>query len=129
MNLIKSTIILFSCFIVSICYSQNKEVKLDTPILMFKNWVSGIKNQDFEKFKDGYLQNDWDKMTKKEKNQLLDSYSKIFDSEFGNYKIEDFDVSFQGNENKGKLIILFKGKSLPSLMVEKVNNDWILAEK
>ncbi|GAB7087018.1 hypothetical protein [Marinifilum fragile] len=129
MKFIKFTTILFLCFITFTCYSQNREENLNTPVTMFKNWLSGIKNQSFEKFKDGYLQDDWDKMTKEKKNQLLNRYSKIFDSEFGDYKIEDFNVSFQGNENEGKLIIFFKEKSLPNLMVKKVNNDWVLAEK
>ncbi len=96
---------------------------------MFKNWVSGIKNQNFEEFKDGYLQDDWDRMTKEKKDQLLNRYAKIFDSEFGDYKVEDFNVSFEGNENEGELIIFFKEKGLPNLMVKKVNNDWVLAEK
>lgn len=38
---------------------------------MFKNWVSGIKNQNFEEFKDGYLQDDWDKMTKEKKKSTI----------------------------------------------------------
>ncbi len=129
MKFIKATTILFLCLITFTCYSQNSEENLNTPITMFKNWVSGIKNQNFEEFKDGYLQDDWDRMTKEKKDQLLNRYAKIFDSEFGDYKVEDFNVSFEGNENEGELIVFFKEKGLPNLMVKKVNNDWVLAEK
>ena len=124
------SILMFTLFITSLVNAQDTNSDTDGPVLMFKNWIYGIKNNDLEKFKDGYLQVDWDKMTDAQKNQLLKSYKQGFDSfGFENYVVEDFKASYEGSETNGLLKIIFMDKKVPDLSVKNVNGDWVLAEK
>ncbi len=124
------SVIMFSLLMASFGNAQEEKGDIDGPVLMFKNWIYGIKNNDFEKFKDGYLQIDWDKMTDDDKNELLKTYKIGFDSfGFENYVVEDFKVSYQGSATKGILKIIFVDKELPDLRVKNVNGDWVLAER
>jgi|GEM_PF-3201932 len=125
-----SYILIFTLFVTSLVNAQDINSDTDGPVLMFNNWISGIKNNDLEKFKDGYLQADWDKMTDAEKNQLLKTYKQGFDSfGFENYVVEDFKTSYEGSETNGVLKIIFIDKKLRDLSVKNVNGDWVLAEK
>lgn len=48
---------------------------------------------------------------------------------FGDYQITDFTFSFAGNDSKGKLEVIFKGKAQLAIAVVKENGTWKLNER
>jgi hypothetical protein len=63
----------------------------------------------------------WDK--------VLRIYQEGFKKEFGEYRSADFSYQFAGGENKGTVLIIFKGKTLPGLQVIKEGTEWKVDER
>lgn len=63
----------------------------------------------------------WDKVMK--------TYQDVFQKEFGDYRPEDFSFQYRGDDNRGTVSIVYRGKTLPGLQVIKEKNEWKVDER
>ena len=74
-----------------------------------------------EKMRAQYNTEGWDK--------VLQRYQEGFKTTFGDYKLEDFAFEYKGNQEKGGVSVLHKGKTLPGMSVTKEKAEWKLNER
>ncbi len=74
-----------------------------------------------EKMQAQYDQEGWDK--------VLQRYKEGFKTAFGDYKVEDFAFEYKGDEEKGGVSVVHKGKTLPGMSVIKEKTEWKLNER
>jgi hypothetical protein len=59
----------------------------------------------------------------------LKTYQEGFATELGEYTVDDFTVTFTGEDTRGRLNVSFKGKDLPALRIIKEGDSWKLDER
>ena len=60
--------------------------------------------------------------------RVLQRYQEGFKTAFGDYKLEDFAFEYKGDEEKGGVSVVHKGKTLPGMSVTKEKAEWKLNE-
>jgi hypothetical protein len=61
--------------------------------------------------------------------EVLQEYSEVFKHYYGDFELEDFRFSFEGDETKGKLITDFKGERAGDLQIIKEGSEWKMDER
>ena len=61
--------------------------------------------------------------------RVLQRYQEGFKTAFGDYKLEDFAFEYKGDEEKGGVAVVHKGKTLPGMSVTKEKAEWKLNER
>jgi hypothetical protein len=74
-----------------------------------------------EKMRAQYDKQGWDK--------VLQRYQEGFKTAFGDYKLEDFVFEYKGDEEKGGVSVVHKGKTLPAMSVTKEKAEWKVNER
>ena len=59
----------------------------------------------------------------------MKSYQEVFKHQFGDYKLDEFTFEFEGNEKKGTVSVVHKGKKTPGLRIIKEGTDWKINER
>ena len=91
--------------------------------------LEAAKHSDTTQFREAYSsrirqesgQPDWSKNLQEAQTTLKEK--------FGNYRLSDFEFSFEGDEQKGKLGVSFKGKHQFAIAVVKEGGAWKLDER
>jgi hypothetical protein len=74
-----------------------------------------------DKMRAQYDKEGWDK--------VLQRYQEGFKTAFGDYKLEDFAFVYKGDEEKGGVSVVHKGKTLPGMSVTREKTEWKLNER
>lgn len=80
-----------------------------------------LKTVFSEEIRKSFDEEGWDK--------ALKTYQKVFQKEFGDYRLEDFAFDYTGGERKGKVFVEHKGKKLPGLRVVQEPTGWKVNER
>jgi hypothetical protein len=97
----------------------------------FLTWIKALRDSDVESFKSVYSTSMQKSMARKGWKKMLAKYEKDMTAEFGDFKVEEFSLSFEPRQKKndeGKLRITFKGKKLPSFGIVREKGVWKLDE-
>jgi len=92
-------------------------------------WLSAVKNGDQDQLKTVFSESMRRQFDQEGWARVLMQYQISFRSVFGDYTLEDFSFAFTGGEDRGSVLITFKGKQLPALSVIRENTDWKVNER
>ncbi|MGH9970397.1 MAG: hypothetical protein ACREBG_21755 [Pyrinomonadaceae bacterium] len=92
-------------------------------------WLKAVKERDQKQLKTVFSERMRKLFDKEGWHKTMKTYQKVFKDLFGDYKLEDFAFEFAGEEDKGKVSILYKGTELPGLRVIKESTDWKVDER
>jgi hypothetical protein len=93
------------------------------------NLFKSIKKSDFKLFKTVFSPRIRLRFKQEGWKKIFNSYKNSFKKDFGNFVLDDFAYSYNGNENSGKVSVKFKGQEKGSLLVYKEGNAWKMDEK
>jgi hypothetical protein len=118
--------ILLAALLVSCTSSDSRRAETSAPMIAI---LEAAKRSDTTHFREAYSsrirqetgQQDWSKNLKEAQATLKEK--------FGDYRLNDFEFSFEGDEQKGKLGISFKGKQQFAIAVVKEGGAWRLDER
>jgi hypothetical protein len=80
-----------------------------------------LKSAFSEKMRAQFDKEGWDK--------VLQRYQEGFKKAFGDYKLEAFTFEYKGEEEKGGVSVIHKGKTLPRISVIKEKAEWKVNER
>lgn len=84
------------------------------------------REQDLELFKSAYSMPLRVRLDRLGWERMLRHYGQSFRRQFGDYSLDDFECSFEGDEARGQVTIVFKGQPLPPLSVVREGEAWKL---
>ncbi len=97
--------------------------------LPVRTWLVAAKNRDTELLKTVFSERMRAKFDRGGWEEPLDSYHKVFKSDFGDYQPADFTFEFRGTGQEGKVLLVHKGKMVGGgLRVIKEGRDWKVDE-
>jgi len=91
--------------------------------------LQAVKDEDRERLKTVFSEAMRKSLEKEGWDKVLKSYQKVFEKEFGDYKLEDFTFEYIGGGEEGQVLVEHKGKKLPGLRVIRERTDWKINER
>ncbi len=92
-------------------------------------WLHAVKISDVEQFKLVFSERMKRKFKKYRWSDLLEDYQIVFKHDFGNYEMEDFTFEFNGDKDKGEVIVFHNGVKYGGLRVVKEKESWKVDER
>jgi uncharacterized protein YlxW (UPF0749 family) len=117
---------LLAAFLLSCTSSDSRRSETSAPMIAI---LEAAKHSDTTQFREAYSsrirqdpgQQDWSKNLQEAQTTLKEK--------FGDYQLSDFAFSFEGDDQKGKLGVSFKGKQQFALAIVKEGGAWKLDER
>ena len=95
--------------------AQGSDAGLCSPGPVVSIWLSAVKNGDQEQLKTAFSESMRRQFDQEGWAKVLMAYQDLFRSAFGDYELEDFSFAFTGGEDRGYVLITFKGMSAASI--------------
>jgi len=109
------------------CTSDSDPVPQAQPVLQ---WLEAAKNGDLELLKTVFAERVRKQFAGEGWDNVMKTYQRVFQKEFGDYTLDDFAFEFEGGEEHGTVSIVFKEKKLPGkLRVVKEKDSWKVNER
>ncbi|MBK1855337.1 hypothetical protein JO972_10235 [Verrucomicrobiaceae bacterium 5K15] len=93
------------------------------PVITF---LKTVKEGDLKQLKSAFSEKMQAQCKKEGWDKLLQGYQRNFKEVFSDYKLDDFTLSYKGNHEKGRVLVVHKGYYFPSLSVIKEKAEWKL---
>ena len=107
----------------------NREMEVFPPASPVFGLLQAVKDGDLERLKTVFSKDLRKSLEKEGWDKVLKTYQKVFEKEFGDYKLEDFTFEYIGGGEEGKVFVEHKSKKLPGLRVIKEQTDWKVNER
>ena len=92
--------------------------------------LKAVKEQDQKQLKSAFSEKTRAQYEKEGWDKVLQRYQEGFKTAFGDYKLDDFTFEQgKGDNEKGAVSVIHKGKTFPSLSVIKEKAKWKLNER
>ena len=91
--------------------------------------LKAVKEQDHKQLKSAFSEKMRAQYEKEGWDKVLERYQEGFKTAFGDYKLDDFTFEYKGDNEKGAVSVIHKGKTFPSLSVIKEKAKWKLNER
>jgi hypothetical protein len=92
-------------------------------------WLKAVKDGDHEQLKTVFSERMRRRFDAEGWDNVLKTYQEAFNREFGEYTPQDFSFQFVGDENQGRVLITYRGRTLSGLRVVKEQNEWKVDER
>ncbi|NJL12178.1 MAG: hypothetical protein HC913_03675 [Microscillaceae bacterium] len=87
-----------------------------------------VKENDMEKFRNAFSRKIIQANPPTTWNQNLREGREVLLSKFGNFRVEDFSFSYQGNQEEGRIVLYYQQQAHLSLAVVREQEGWKLNE-
>lgn len=92
-------------------------------------WLHAAKLNDVEQLELVFSERMKRKFKKDRWSDLLEGYQIAFKHDFGDYEMEDFTFEFNGDKDKGEVIVFHNGVTYGGLSVVKEKESWRVDER
>lgn len=92
-------------------------------------WFSAVKNGNQDQLKTAFSESMRRQFDQEGWAKVLMTYQDLFRSAFGDYTLEDFSFAFTGGEDRGHVLVTFKGMAMPGLQVVREETGWKVNER
>jgi hypothetical protein len=92
-------------------------------------WLQAVKTGDKAQLKALFSQRMQTRHAETGWDKIMNTYQEVFKAEFGDYKLAEFTFEFKGDDKKGQVFVIHKGKKTPGLRVIKEGADWKVNER
>ena len=91
--------------------------------------LKAAKEGDLELLKSAFSETMQKESEKTGWDTVMKQYQQGLEAAFGDYRLEDFTFDYKGSEEKGAVLVVHQGKTLPAMSVIRENAAWKLNER